>query len=142
MNTKEALKRVLLRAQWQFHHPAVGAPLMLAAVHGHNLPIPKFWESPDIRGALALAGLPNELPVPKYPEAEVGVFKSKYVMRGDFREPVWDDPTTVCPVFAGTSEECTEWLDNRSDADDWYVQATGNYIDVGEESAWFAQFED
>lgn len=161
---RKALRASLLRTHWVLSHPSVGGAFVMAAVHGAHYTGPVWYKQPEIQAALKLAGLPPELPEPKYAESEVGVFRRKYrdvAHHGEggttitVPEHVWEEPSHEDALFLGTWSECHDWVREQNVQDDvifggpdpedkltYYVTRTGREIDRGEEAAFFAQFEE
>lgn len=159
---RKALRDSLLRTHWVLSHPSVSGMVVMAAVHGATYDGPVWTKQPEIQAAFKLAGLPLDLPTPKYAETEAGVFKKKYqeVTAGTFTfvEHAWELPNPDDALFLGTFAECYQWAKDHhiednviftgslppdpTDSTEYYVQNTGREIDNGEEAAFFAQFEE
>lgn len=146
----KVLRDALLRTHWVLCHPSVRGAAVMASVHGMPYTGPVWNQQPEIKEAFKLAGLPEELPLPEYSEAEVGVFPKKYqtvqVGNTTVTEHSWEsDPDPDDAVFLGTYSDCYAWLKENQvteeKAEEYYVTRTGRVIDNGEEAAFFAQFD-
>lgn len=141
---RKALRRSLLRTHWILRHPSVTGSMMMAQVHGMTYKGPVWTDQPEIQEAFRFAGLPLDLPTPKYPEDEAGVFKKEYqeIAPGEF-EHVWEgDPDPSKAVFLGTYTGCHKYMQESGlGPEQFYVTKTGRVIDNGEEQAFFSQFE-
>lgn len=160
--SRKVLRASLLRTHWVLCHPSVSGMAALASVHGATYSGPIWTEQPEVQAAFKLAGLPLDLPIPKYAETEAGVFKKKYqeVTAGafTFTEHAWEAPNPDDALFLGTYAECSQWArDNHVEDNvvfngsmppdpasphEYYIQNTGREIDKGEEAAFFAQFDE
>lgn len=147
---RRKLRRFLLRLQWVLNHPAVRGQTMMAAVHG----MPYRGPVLDRAEIHEMAGLPEELPDPEYPDAE---FCAELIpgrprvpwsvapgMTEQRAHTVYDNPVVANVRTRGTSEQVWTWIRAQTDGETYVCNTTGRKLMTDEEAEakWYARFED